>query len=40
MALIEIVRGLQTGDATYAAIESLVLQLGTSPITVKSGPRA
>jgi 3-hydroxybutyryl-CoA dehydrogenase len=40
MALVEIVRGLQTSDATHDAIDSLVLQLGTSPITVKSGPRA
>jgi 3-hydroxybutyryl-CoA dehydrogenase len=38
MALVEIVRGLQTSDATHDAIESLVLQLGKSPITVKSGP--
>jgi 3-hydroxybutyryl-CoA dehydrogenase len=38
MALVEIVRGLQTTDATHDAIESLVLQLGKSPITVKSGP--
>ncbi len=38
MALVEIVRGLQTNDATHDAIEALVLQLGKSPITVKSGP--
>ena len=38
MALVEIVRGLQTSDATHDAIESFVLQLGKSPITVKSGP--
>jgi 3-hydroxybutyryl-CoA dehydrogenase len=38
MSLVEIVRGLQTSDATHDAIESLVLQLGKSPITVKSGP--
>ena len=38
MALVEIVRGLQTSDATHDAIEALVLQLGKSPITVKSGP--
>jgi 3-hydroxybutyryl-CoA dehydrogenase len=38
MPLVEIVRGLQTGDATVDAIESLVFRLGKSPITVKSGP--
>jgi len=38
MSLVEFVRELQTSDATHDAIESLVLQLGKSPITVKSGP--
>jgi 3-hydroxybutyryl-CoA dehydrogenase len=38
MGLVEIVRGLQTSDATHDAIEALALQLGKSPITVKSGP--
>ena len=38
MALVEIIRGLQTSDATHDAIEALVLRLGKSPITVKSGP--
>jgi 3-hydroxybutyryl-CoA dehydrogenase len=38
MPLVEIVRGLQTGDATADTIESLVFRLGKSPITVKSGP--
>jgi 3-hydroxybutyryl-CoA dehydrogenase len=38
MALVEIVRGLQTSDTTHDAIEALALQLGKSPITVKSGP--
>ena len=38
MALVEIVRGLQTSDATHDAIEALALQLGKSPITVKNGP--
>jgi 3-hydroxybutyryl-CoA dehydrogenase len=37
-ALVEIVRGLQTSDATHDAIEGLALQLGKTPITVKSGP--
>jgi 3-hydroxybutyryl-CoA dehydrogenase len=38
MPLIEIVRGLQTNDATHDAVEGLAFQLGKSPITVKSGP--
>ncbi|MGA7264331.1 MAG: 3-hydroxybutyryl-CoA dehydrogenase [Stellaceae bacterium] len=38
MNLVEIARGLQTSDATHDAIEALALQLGKSPITVKSGP--
>src|SRR5215472_14857104 len=38
MPLIEIVRGLQTSDATHDAVEGLAFQLGKSPITVKSGP--
>jgi 3-hydroxybutyryl-CoA dehydrogenase len=38
MPLVEIVRGLQTGEATVDAVESLAFRLGKSPITVKSGP--
>jgi 3-hydroxybutyryl-CoA dehydrogenase len=38
MILIEIVRGLQTSDATHAAISTLAAQLGKSPITVKNAP--
>ena len=38
MALVEIVRGLQTNDATHDAVETLALHLGKSPISVKSGP--
>src|SRR5208282_4646943 len=38
MALVEIVRGLQTSDATHAAMVTLATQLGKSPITVKSAP--
>jgi 3-hydroxybutyryl-CoA dehydrogenase len=37
ISLVEIVRGLRTSDATHDAIEGLALQLGKSPITVKSG---
>lgn len=38
MALIEIVRGLQTSDATHDLIVALARQLGKSPITVKNAP--
>jgi 3-hydroxybutyryl-CoA dehydrogenase len=38
MSLVEIVRGLETSDATHNAAASLAEQLGKSPITVKSAP--
>jgi 3-hydroxybutyryl-CoA dehydrogenase len=38
MALIEIVRGLQTSDATHDSVEALSTKLGKTPITVKSAP--
>jgi 3-hydroxybutyryl-CoA dehydrogenase len=38
MALVEIVRGLQTSDTTHDIAEALALQLDKSPMTVKSGP--
>jgi len=38
MALVEIVRGLQTSDATHDFVEAFAVQLGKSPITVKSSP--
>ena len=38
MALVEIVRGLQTSDATHAEAATLAARLGKSPITVKSAP--
>jgi 3-hydroxybutyryl-CoA dehydrogenase len=38
MALVELIRGLQTSDATHAAVESLAKALGKSPITVKNSP--
>jgi 3-hydroxybutyryl-CoA dehydrogenase len=38
MALVEIIRGLQTSDATHAAVEDLAKRLGTTPITVKNNP--
>jgi 3-hydroxybutyryl-CoA dehydrogenase len=38
MALVEIIRGLQTSDATHAAVLALAQALGKSPITVKNAP--
>lgn len=38
MALVEIIRGLQTSDATHAAVHSLATALGKTPITVKNAP--
>jgi 3-hydroxybutyryl-CoA dehydrogenase len=38
MALVEIIRGLQTSDATHAAVHALSTRLGKSPITVKNAP--
>ena len=38
MALVEIIRGLQTSDATHDAVKALAQQLGKSPITVKNAP--
>ncbi|MEO6971860.1 MAG: 3-hydroxyacyl-CoA dehydrogenase NAD-binding domain-containing protein, partial [Rhodoferax sp.] len=38
MALVEIIRGLQTSDATHAAVHAMATALGKSPITVKNAP--
>ncbi|GAA6120633.1 3-hydroxybutyryl-CoA dehydrogenase [Acidovorax sp. FG27] len=38
MALVEIIRGLQTSDATHDAVKALAESLGKSPITVKNAP--
>ncbi|MDA8455511.1 3-hydroxybutyryl-CoA dehydrogenase [Acidovorax sp. GBBC 3334] len=38
MALVEIIRGLQTSDATHDAVKALSERLGKSPITVKNAP--
>ena len=38
MALVEIIRGLQTSDATHDAVHALAVELGKSPITVKNAP--
>jgi 3-hydroxybutyryl-CoA dehydrogenase len=38
MALVELIRGLQTSDATIAAASALAKQLGKTPIVVKNAP--
>uniref|UniRef100_UPI003F49A7C8 3-hydroxybutyryl-CoA dehydrogenase n=1 Tax=Cupriavidus necator TaxID=106590 RepID=UPI003F49A7C8 len=38
MALVEIIRGLQTSDAAHGLVEELARQLGKFPITVKNSP--
>ena len=38
MALVEIIRGLQTSDATHDAVHAMAKVLGKSPITVKNAP--
>jgi len=38
MALVEIIRGLQTSDATHAAVHALATALGKTPITVRNAP--
>ena len=38
MALVEIIRGLQTTDATYAAMNTLATDIGKTPVQVKNSP--
>lgn len=38
MALVELIRGLQTSDATHALVEAFGKALGKTPITVKNAP--
>ncbi|MFA7280842.1 MAG: 3-hydroxybutyryl-CoA dehydrogenase [Sterolibacterium sp.] len=38
MALVELIRGLQTSDDTHTQVEALAKQLGKTPITVKNNP--
>ena len=38
MALVEVIRGLQTSDETHAAIIELSKKIGKEPITVKNSP--
>ena len=38
MALVEIIRGLQTSDATHDAVKALSEHLGKTPVTAKNAP--
>ena len=38
MQLIELIRGLQTSDATYAAVEAVSKKIGKIPVKVKNSP--
>jgi 3-hydroxybutyryl-CoA dehydrogenase len=38
MALVEVVRGLQTSDSTYATTHELAVLLGKTPVEVNDGP--
>jgi 3-hydroxybutyryl-CoA dehydrogenase len=38
MALVEIIRGLQTSDASHDAVHAMAKALGKTPITVKNAP--
>ena len=38
MALVEVIRGLQTSDAAHDAVKAMAEKLGKSPITVKNSP--
>ena len=38
MALVELIRGLQTSDATHDTVQAMAKVLGKSPITVKNAP--
>ena len=38
MALVELIRGLQTADATHAAAEAFVKAIGKTPISVRNSP--
>jgi 3-hydroxybutyryl-CoA dehydrogenase len=38
MALVEVIRGLQTSDGTHAAIIEMAKRVGKEPITVKNSP--
>lgn len=38
MALVEVIRGLQTSDETYAKVESVAKAIGKTPVQIKNSP--
>ncbi len=38
MQLVELIRGLQTSDATYAAVAAVAKKIGKTPVQVKNSP--
>ena len=38
MALVEVIRGLQTSDETYAAVEAVARAVGKTPVQVRNSP--
>ena len=38
MQVVELIRGLQTSDATFAAVEALTKQIGKAPVPVRNSP--
>lgn len=38
MALVELIRGLQTADATYAAVDAVSRAIGKTPVQIKNSP--
>jgi 3-hydroxybutyryl-CoA dehydrogenase len=38
MQLVELIKGLQTSDATYAAVEAITRRIGKTPVKVKNSP--
>jgi len=38
MQLVELIRGLQTSDATYAAVEAVAKNIGKTPVKVRNSP--
>ena len=38
MALVEVVRGMATSDATFAAVQALAVRLGKTPVEVNDAP--
>jgi 3-hydroxybutyryl-CoA dehydrogenase len=38
MQLVELIRGLQTSDATYASVEAVAKKIGKTPVKVRNSP--